>query len=129
MDMTSRLADRRCPECDAVQPLFVSREGSRRAWQRGAEDVIACPECALPLRLEADTRDPQGIAAAVVMVVAMGGALFAAIWAATRFGFGEWVLGGILLVVVVLGTGLSMVWNGRAARRRRVVIAREEAGE
>ncbi|WP_370316204.1 hypothetical protein [Sagittula sp.] len=128
-DLTSRLADRRCPDCNTLQPLFVSQPGSRRVWQRDGAEVIPCPGCAVPLRLEANTRDAKGIVASVLLVAILGGGLLAALRAATVWGLGAWQLGGLLLAIVALGIGVSTVWNGFEARRRPVVVAGRVSGE
>ncbi|MBP0481930.1 hypothetical protein [Sagittula salina] len=125
-DMTSRLADRRCPECGALQSLYVGRSGSKRVWQRGGTDVLPCPGCGLSLRLAEDRRDPNGVKAGILMVLGMGGALAGVLWLVTVLDLGALALGVLLLVVVIAGMLGGMLWNGHAARRRTVEVVRED---
>jgi len=119
-DLPSKLADRRCPECGTLQPLFV-RQGRGGAFQRGPRDVVACPGCGIALRLEADTRDPSGVRRAVVIVLGLTGLLLAlAVWALEQ----GWDLGLLFLVEGVIVTAaavLAMLWTAFSARRRIVV--------
>lgn len=129
MDRVSKLADRRCPDCDAVQPLYMGREGSKRVWMRGGDDVLPCPGCGTPLRLTADPQDPKGVRGAILNAVVLGGGLFGTLALVQALGLGTVVLSLMLLLVIGAGFGLGMLWNGRAGRRRQVERAVQAPGE
>lgn len=121
-DVPSRLADRRCPKCDAVQPLYSAPRSGGVALQRGGQLVLPCPGCGAQLRLEDNPRDPGGIRAALIMIVGLCAAILGGIAAGTRLGLGETGIGLMVAGIVALGTGLAVWWNGMAARTRRVVV-------
>lgn len=121
-DIPSRLADLRCPRCDAVQPLYASGGGGA-GLQRGAE-VVACPGCGVGLRLE-QGGDPGGVVAAVVMVVLLTGAILGTVIGGARGGLGTGATLALVAGLVVAGVVLAVLWNARAAGARRLVMAQE----
>ncbi|GAA4223675.1 hypothetical protein GGQ68_004580 [Sagittula marina] len=123
MDKASAKADRRCPECDAVQPIFIGKQGSKRVWQRSGTDVLPCPECDTPLRLQSDPRDPKGMIGTVGMVMLIAVGLALTYWLRAQFDLGALALGGMLFVVVTLGMAFGSLWTTWSMRRRPVVKA------
>ena len=123
-DLISRLANRRCPDCLSVQPLYTApRPNSRRGFLRGGKDVVPCPGCAQPLRLLEPSFDPHGIVAAIVFVVTLTGGVFAMIPVSARAGWSAADFALAVAVGTVAMVLLAMGWNILRARGRDVVRA------
>ncbi|MBI1418509.1 MAG: hypothetical protein GC146_14930 [Limimaricola sp.] len=118
----TRLAKRRCPSCAALQPLYVAYRGGA-PLPRGPQDVVACPGCGTPLRLEASTTDPGGVKAGILMIVGLTAAVLALVYAAAGAELGTVTLALLVVVLVAVGWLAGMLWNGLAARGRQVVVA------
>lgn len=121
-DLPSRLADRRCPECGTLQPLYTSR-GWGMSLQRGQE-ALPCPGCGTLLRLEPDSRDPGGLKAAAIMVVMLCAVIFGGIALGMGWGLSEAAIGWLIGVLVAAGIVAAVLWNGYAAQRRKFVPLR-----
>lgn len=124
--LATRIADLRCPACNAVQPLFPPRRKRQRKGQRDAAFVLPCPGCDLPLRLEAD---PQAQRSQLVLIGLLMVLLAVPLVTVAVLGLPIRMQQAVMGVVAVVGFVLAAVWNGRAARRRVVLRAEPEAPE
>ena len=113
--LINRVADRRCPDCGARQPLYVG------GFQRGGADVVACPGCGLPLRLAASHADPNDVLAGLLFTLLLTGAILAVVWGAAAGGFGETVVLVAILAVLIPGAALGILWGALSARGRDVL--------
>jgi hypothetical protein len=111
-DLIARLANRRCPACRTVQPLYVARiPNSRHAFLRAGKDVVPCPGCGLPLRLLDPAFDPHGIFAAIVLVTGFTAGVIAMIPLSARWGWSGTTF-GLAMVLAVTGFALlGISWN------------------
>ena len=114
-DVISRLANRRCPECDAVQPFYAGA-----SYQRGPDDVVACPGCGIPLRLAEARHDPGGVGAASVMIVGLTASVLGTAFWAAEAGLSEGALGLMVAGIVTLALIGGFVWGALSARGRQV---------
>ena len=126
-DLASKLANRTCPNCGAVQPLYSAPRGGGIALQRGGQVALPCPGCGALLRIEENPGDPGGIKAALVLVTGLCVAIFGGVALGLRLGLGEVGIGLLVAGIVALGSAGAVLWNGFAARRRQVVVVLADA--
>lgn len=125
-DLPSRIAGLTCPICATVQLLYTAPAGGGIALQRGGQEALPCPGCGTLLRIEYRPGDPGGIKAALVMVIGLCAAIFGGIAIGMRMGLGEAGIELAVAGIVAAGIALAVLWNGRAARDRRVVVVQAD---